>query len=199
MKRQFLMIHGFFALIAVAFWYYHISGLGLLWNIFLALVAYHFSYLARTMTTKWLQVIFGFGWLFFYPNTFYMLTDLVHMHFAKDMLINQTSFSYYLVYMSSILLALIAGVLSVRYMLATLRIELFWLRCVMIGILSFVASLAIHVGRFARLNSWNVVTHPDIVMREILNVLSYSKMHFVLGFTFMQLMCLCLLTAKEER
>lgn len=199
MKRQFLMVHGFFAFIAVAFWHYHISGVGLLLNIFLALVAYHFSYLTRTVSTKWLQVIFGFGWLFFYPNTFYMLTDVVHMHFAKDILSNQTSFIYYLVYMSSILLALIVGVLSVRYMLATLRIEHFWLRCVLMGMLSFVASLAIHVGRFARLNSWNVITHPDIVIREILKVFSYSEVHFVLGFTFMQLMYLCLLAGKEER
>ncbi|MFU2206090.1 DUF1361 domain-containing protein [Streptococcus pluranimalium] len=196
MKRQFIVIHAFFAIISFAFWYYTPSGFGLIWNIFLAIVAFDFSYLACSIKNRWLKPFFMLGWLVFYPNTFYMLTDLVHMSFVTDILNDRLSFMYYIIYMSSILLALILGVLSVRYTLLILRVRhWFWFYLYIIG-LSFISSLAIHLGRFARLNSWDVITNPSLVYRELLQIFSYSEVHFVLGFMFIQIMCLLLLIEK---
>lgn len=197
MKRQFIVAHGFFAIIALAFWYYSLKGPGLVWNIFLALVAYDFSCLARVTKYQWLKAILLLAWLLFYPNTFYMLTDVVHMSFARDSLTDKLSFIYYLIYMSSILLALVAGVLSVRYVINILKMRNWLLQYSFMGIVSFISSLAIHIGRYARLNSWNAITHPSLVVDEILKVFSYSEIHFVLGFTFMQILCLWLLVGKE--
>ncbi|WP_242257731.1 DUF1361 domain-containing protein [Streptococcus thoraltensis] len=197
MKRQFIVAHGFFAIIALAFWYYSLKGPGLVWNIFLALVAYDFSCLARVAKYQWLKAILLLAWLLFYPNTFYMLTDVVHMSFARDILTDKLSFIYYLIYMSSILLALVAGVLSVRYVINILKMRNWLLQYSFMGIVSFISSLAIHIGRYARLNSWNAITHPSLVIDEILKVFSYSEIHFVLGFTFMQILCLWLLVGKE--
>ncbi|MGV3010241.1 DUF1361 domain-containing protein [Streptococcus thoraltensis] len=197
MKRQFIVAHGFFAIIALAFWYYSLKGPGLVWNIFLALVAYDFSCLARVTKYQWLKAILLLAWLLFYPNTFYMLTDVVHMSFARDILTDKLSFIYYLIYMSSILLALVAGVLSVRYVINILKMRNWLLQYSFMGIVSFISSLAIHIGRYARLNSWNAITHPSLVIDEILKVFSYSEIHFVLGFTFMQILCLWLLVGKE--
>lgn len=197
MKRQFIVAHGFFAIIALAFWYYSLKGPGLVWNIFLALVAYDFSCLACVAKYQWLKAILLLAWLLFYPNTFYMLTDVVHMSFARDILTDKLSFIYYLIYMSSILLALVAGVLSVRYVINILKMRNWLLQYSFMGIVSFISSLAIHIGRYARLNSWNAITHPSLVIDEILKVFSYSEIHFVLGFTFMQILCLWLLVGKE--
>lgn len=197
MKRQFIVAHGFFAIIALAFWYYSLKGPSLVWNIFLALVAYDFSCLARVTKYQWLKAILLLAWLLFYPNTFYMLTDVVHMSFARDILTDKLSFIYYLIYMSSILLALVAGVLSVRYVINILKMRNWLLQYSFMGIVSFISSLAIHIGRYARLNSWNAITHPSLVIDEILKVFSYSEVHFVLGFTFMQILCLWLLVGKE--
>ncbi|MEQ9764176.1 DUF1361 domain-containing protein [Streptococcus jiangjianxini] len=197
MKRQFILAHGFFAVIALASWHYNLTGPGLVWNVFLALVAYDFSYIARVINHKWLQVFLLMGWLLFYPNTFYMLTDVVHMYFVRDILTDQLSFMYFLVYMSSILLALIAGVLSVRYVTNLLKMRNWLFRYVFMAILSFVSSLAIHIGRFARLNSWNAITHPSLVIDEIMKVFSYSEIPFVLGFLFIQILCLWLLEGND--
>ncbi|MDY4761369.1 DUF1361 domain-containing protein [Streptococcus thoraltensis] len=197
MKRQFIVAHGFFAIIALAFWYYSLKGPSLVWNIFLALVAYDFSCLARVTKYQWLKAILLLAWLLFYPNTFYMLTDVVHMSFARDILTDKLSFIYYLIYMSSILLALVAGVLSVRYVINILKMRNWLLQYSFMGIVSFISSLAIHIGRYERLNSWNAITHPSLVIDEILKVFSYSEIHFVLGFTFMQILCLWLLVGKE--
>ena len=197
MKRQFIEAHGFFAIISLAFWYYSLKGPSLVWNIFLALVAYDFSCLARVTKYQWLKAILLLAWLLFYPNTFYMLTDVVHMSFARDILTDKLSFIYYLIYMSSILLALVAGVLSVRYVINILKMRNWLLQYSFMGIVSFISSLAIHIGRYERLNSWNAITHPSLVIDEILKVFSYSEIHFVLGFTFMQILCLWLLVGKE--
>lgn len=198
MKRQFIVIHAFFAIISLAFWYYNPTGPGLIWNIFLATLAFDFSYLACSIKNRWLKPFFMLGWFIFYPNTFYMLTDLVHMSFVTDILNDRLSFMHYIIYMSSILLALILGVLSVRYTLLILRVRhWFWFYLYIIG-LSFISSLAIHLGRFARLNSWDVFANPSLVYRELLEIFSYSEIHFILGFTFIQTMCLLLLAESAN-
>ncbi|MBF7095030.1 DUF1361 domain-containing protein [Streptococcus sp. HF-1907] len=190
MTKKLAMIHLFFVIIAAGIQYYQLTGPDLIWNMFLALLALDFAVLAQRISAKILKYIFSLAWLFFYPNTFYMLTDIVHMNFVSTVLTDRYSLILYLLYVASILFGVFSGVESVRIMLREFPIKNTWLRWFLISALSFVSSFAIHIGRYARLNSWDIVTRPSLVVKELLEVVSWNAVHFVLGFTFLQIMCL---------
>lgn len=197
MAKKIVFVHLFFGGIAFGIYHYHLEGPDLVWNMFLALVALDFSLVSYYISKK---VVRGLGvilWLFFYPNTFYMLTDIVHMQFTSTVLWNKTSLILYMLYVSSILFGVLCGIESVKNIVLTFKLKNYYLRLLFIGVLSFISSFAIHIGRYARLNSWDIFTRPKTVISEILDVVSWDAVHFVLGFTFIQILCLVFLDREN--
>lgn len=126
-----------------------------------------------------------------------MLTDIVHMNFTDSVLWNKTSLILYMLYVSSILFGVLCGIESVKNIVLTFKLKNYYLRLLFIGVLSFISSFAIHIGRYARLNSWDIFTRPKTVISEILDVVSWDAVHFVLGFTFIQILCLVFLDREN--
>lgn len=126
-----------------------------------------------------------------------MLTDIVHMQFTSTVLWNKTSLILYMLYVSSILFGVLCGIESVKNIVLTFKLKNYSLRLLFIGVLSFISSFAIHIGRYARLNSWDIFTRPKTVISEILDVVSWDAVHFVLGFTFIQILCLVFLDREN--
>lgn len=189
MKKN-LLIHLFFMLISASILRYNLQGPNLIWNMFLALVALDFAVIAHWSKQGILKVIATGLWLFFYPNTFYMVTDIVHMHFASTVLWQRESMILFMLYVPSIFFGVMAGVESVRLIFEAFKLQSYVLRLLVIGGLSFISSFAIHIGRYARLNSWDIFTRPMIVVKEIVEVVSWEALPFILGFTFIQIMVL---------
>ncbi|MDO5079631.1 MAG: DUF1361 domain-containing protein, partial [Streptococcus minor] len=163
---------------------------------FLALVALDFAILVRSSKNWTIKILAGLLWLFFYPNTFYMVTDIVHMHFTSTVLWERESMILFMLYVPSIFFGVMAGVESLRQIFAGFDIKPYWLRLFIISGLSLLSSFAIHIGRYARLNSWDIFTRPMVVIQEMLEVISWSALPFILGFTFIQIMVLVF--AEEE-
>lgn len=197
MAKKIVFIHLFFGVIAFGIYYYHLEGPDLVWNMFLALVALDFSLVSYYISKKVVRGLGAILWLFFYPNTFYMLTDIVHMQFTSTVLWNKTSLILYMLYVSSILFGVLCGIESVKNIVLTFKLKNYYLRLLFIGVLSFISSFAIHIGRYARLNSWDIFTRPKTVISEILDVVSWDAVHFVLGFTFIQILCLVFLDREN--
>ncbi len=198
MFKKLSLIHLFFLVIAFGIRYYNLSGPDLIWNMVLALIALDFAVITVVIKKKLLRVLAGGMWLFFYPNTFYMLTDIVHMHFTSTVLWDKQSLILYLLYVSSILFGMLCGIESFNLITGVLRLNSYILRLLFIGGLSFVSSFAIHIGRYARLNSWDIATRPMTVIHELVEVVSWDALHFVLGFTFIQVLCLVFLDNKIQ-
>lgn len=198
MFKKLSLIHLFFLVIAFGIRYYNLSGPDLIWNMVLALIALDFAVITVVIKKKLLRVLAGGMWLFFYPNTFYMLTDIVHMHFTSTVLWDKQSLILYLLYVSSILFGVLCGIESFNLITGVLRLNSYILRLLFIGGLSFVSSFAIHIGRYARLNSWDIATRPMTVIHELVEVVSWDALHFVLGFTFIQMLCLVFLDDKIQ-
>lgn len=190
MVKKIAIVHFFFGVISLGIYYYHLEGPDLIWNMFLALVALDFSLIPYFIKNKVVKVVAAILWLFFYPNTFYMLTDIVHMNFTSSVLWDKSSLILYMLYVSSILFGVLCGIESVKNIVVTFKVKNYYIRMFFIAVLSFVSSFAIHIGRYARLNSWDIFTRPTVVIKEILDVISWNALHFVLGFTFLQLLCL---------
>ncbi|MGT2896573.1 DUF1361 domain-containing protein [Streptococcus entericus] len=190
MLRKLVVIHLCFLALAASMLYINFTGPNLTWNMGLSLIALNCSAVAAS-TTKWyIRLPFLLAWFFFFPNTFYMLTDIVHMHFTSTVLWERSSMILFMLYVPSILLGVFSGVLSVRYAFESLKIRQPYLRWVLIVILSSVSSFAIHIGRYARLNSWDILTRPKLVIDEMLAVVSREALPFIIGFTFIQIMVL---------
>ena len=197
MAKKIVFVHLFFGGIAFGIYHYHLAGPDLVWNMFLALVALDFSLVSYYISKKVVRGLGAILWLFFYPNTFYMLTDIVHMQFTSTVLWNKTSLILYMLYVSSILFGVLCGIESVKNIVLTFKLKNYYLRLLFIGVLSFISSFAIHIGRYARLNSWDIFTRPKTVISEILDVVSWDAVHFVLGFTFIQILCLVFLDREN--
>lgn len=197
MVKKIAIVHFFFGVISLGIYYYHLEGPDLIWNMFLALVALDFSLIPYFIKNKVVKVVAANLWLFFYPNTFYMLTDIVHMNFTSSVLWDKSSLILYMLYVSSILFGVLCGIESVKNIVVTFKVKNYYIRMFFIAVLSFVSSFAIHIGRYARLNSWDIFTRPTVVIKEILDVISWNALHFVLGFTFLQLLCLIFLDREN--
>lgn len=197
MVKKIAIVHFFFGVISLGIYYYHLEGPDLVWNMFLALVALDFSLIPYFIKNKAVKVVAAILWLFFYPNTFYMLTDIVHMNFTSSVLWDKSSLILYMLYVSSILFGVLCGIESVKNIVVTFKVKNYYIRMFFIAVLSFVSSFAIHIGRYARLNSWDIFTRPTVVIKEILDVISWNALHFVLGFTFLQLLCLIFLDREN--
>lgn len=103
----------------------------------------------------------------------------------------------FMLYVPSILLGVLSGILSLRYVFDSLGLKQPYLRLFLIGLLSFVASFGIHIGRYARLNTWDIFIHPVFVAEQIVAVVSRESLPFILGFTFIQFMALAFMEIDD--
>ncbi|MEW4355188.1 DUF1361 domain-containing protein [Streptococcus pneumoniae] len=198
--RKWIGIHVLFVL--VSFLVYRegitVQGPDLIWNMFLALVAYNAAFFANRLRQKWLYLAFGVIWFLFYPNTFYMVTDLIHMDWVSKTLWDRQSLHLFVAFVLSIFFGVMCGVESWRLMIKRSKLA-WWIEDgLMIG-LSFLSSLAIYIGRYDRLNSWDVLHRPLIVLEKLLAALERERWYFVLGFTLLQVMVLLFVNENEEK
>ena len=198
--RKIFMIHLFFLLISLLVYMEGItkSGPDLVWNMMLALIAYDFAILTRYFKQAWLFPVFFILWLVFYPNTFYMITDIVHMHWVGDTLWNKTSLHLFMAFVPSILFGVYCGIESWIIIRGRLRLT-WWLDLLVTGGLSFISSLAIYIGRYDRLNTWDLINNPSQVVEKLLATFQRERLFFILGFTFIQFMSLLFMARDDKK
>lgn len=138
----------------------------LIWNLFLAWIPMVFALLAREHQNEdanpgWRFLAFGAAWLLFFPNAPYIFTDIIHLthfysHFWVDLM---------LILMSA-LTGLIIGFVSLFLMQSAVRRmagELMsWLFIAAVALLS---GFGICLGRFLRLNSWDIIAPGKMAER----------------------------------
>mgnify|MGYP000902313829 FL=1 len=199
--RKPILIHIFFLLIAFVVYIQGITvqGPDLIWNMILALIAYDAAVLTTiSKKQKWLYPLLLVVWLAFYPNTFYMLTDLVHMTWVGDTLWNPVSMRLFMAFVPSILFGVYCGIESWNILRERWKWT-WWLDMLAVVALSYLSSLAIYIGRYDRLNSWDLVTRPQLVVQKLLETFQRERLVFILGFTFIQVMTLLFLSRENKK
>ena len=141
---------------------------GLIWNLFLAWIPYALSkwMLANPAFTRnrWKMAAGFAGWILFVPNSFYILTDIFHLGEMHDVPL----WYHLLLLVSFAWNGIVLGVLSVRHMekiitsLLGREPGLAFLYPVM-----WLNALGVYIGRYWRYNSWDVVTNPFALSRDI--------------------------------
>jgi uncharacterized membrane protein len=161
--------------------------LGLIWNLFLAWIPFMLAYFAHTVswrrTSLYLIVPFlTFLWLIFFPNAPYMLTDL------QDLSRRATDaplwYDVIIVGWSS-WTGMLLGVISL-YLMQDIIVRYFsrtagW---VFVFVVSALSSFGIYIGRFVRLNSWDILQDPAETAQEVMGVIVDPSMRLA-AFTLL--------------
>lgn len=164
--------------------------LDLIWNLFLAWIPFILSYIAHIISWRriWLYLVIpfiAFLWLIFFPNAPYMLTDL------QDL--SRVSSSAPLWYDVIIVVwcswtAMLLGIVSL-YLMQDIVLRTFgrYVGWVFVFVISGLSSFGIYIGRFVRLNSWDILQSPGETAQVILGLVidpSRRLAAFTLGYTF---------------
>jgi uncharacterized membrane protein len=178
-------------LLAYGIWHENTGQSGyLLWNLFLAWLPLLFalrlmSVLRRKLWSSWEALALSMLWLVFLPNSFYMISDYIHL---QDMTPGTVLYNA-VMFTSFIYNGVLLGYASLYLVHVRLRQRLgartafLW-----IGFTLLLCSAAIYLGRDLRWNSWDILTntgglvfdisdrllHPSAYPQMFLTVISFS-------------------------
>jgi uncharacterized membrane protein len=177
-------------MVARAMYAGYVGGLGLQWNLFLAwlpmlgaLVAYNLG--KRYGKRAWPLILpFLLGWLLFFPNAPYILTDFIHLGSRSG-----APLWYDLLMIATYALTgLFLGLVSLYLMQSLIRRAFgaasSWVFTLFVLALT---GFGVYLGRFPRYNSWDLLTDPTALLSDIWLRLSNPLAHsrtFVFSMLF---------------
>lgn len=137
------------------------------WNIALAIIVYGLSYISLNLYIKktyrhltWIGIVL---WVIFFPNSFYIITDTIHFQnydfFQVYPNIYQLEiYDWYVFFIVTIamMIGIKLGLLSISNIKKIIPQKYMKYEAIGLIMLFFLSSIAIYLGRFIRLNSWNI-------------------------------------------
>ena len=169
---------------------HHLTFLFLLWNLFLAWIPFFISrYMMYSDTSKrkWYRNLGLFlVWLIFFPNAPYILTDLVHLQHRSDMPFWYDMMILLFFCFNSLFLAFASMIHMKRVIDKFFRQTLSHIIILLIFIMT---SLGVYIGRFQRYNSWDILTDPVNLVRDVCALIlnAGNDLRFLYMFVFLSL------------
>ena len=179
-----------------------IKWLRMIWNYFLAVIPVYMALFSRyysELEKRVPTVAFSLLWLLFFPNAFYMLTDFKYLSKISFPLWdvyekigdNLTPWILLLNLVVSVTAGVIAGIISLEIIHKILKEnfgnKISWVIVVFLMILT---SFGVYIGRFARLNSWDII-NLEKLFDDIMWVMTPFAPVFILIFTLMTMILYC--------
>ncbi len=208
-----ILRHLFFAVviyvplsIVIAFETLDFLNIMLGWNVILAFVPVVFAFVFYNKSLedndkqqdKVILILLFLSWLFFFPNAFYLITDFIHLggeefYYWGQLYSPITYTENYLGYLTlaHIFLGAFIGVFMAIYSLRMIDIYLIkkfgnMYSTLIIIVIMFLSSIGIYIGRFLRLNSWDVL-NPFNVLEQLFDSLNRFTFEFIMIFIVIQL------------
>jgi uncharacterized membrane protein len=163
----------------------------ILWNLVLAFIPLVLAVWIFRKHSQWkrpLWWVFFLTYAAFLPNAPYLLTDIIH---TIDVIRSDFSiWSIVLVFIPVHFVAIVSGfqayvvclILQSRYL--ALNGQKRWVNLSEL-LTHALSAVGIFLGRFIRLNSWDVVTSPRDVIKSVLNTLTAKQPLLVILVTFL--------------
>lgn len=155
----------------------HLRGVYLLWNLFLAWVPLFFILVARRYQSalnnplRVRQTVvyscLGF-WLLFFPNSPYIITDLIHLTESQYHLLWFDSVSFFIVALAGLATGLYS--LFVAHEIIEKLTGKLWAWVIVFSSV-VLSGFGLYLGRFIRFNSWDLFTNPVFLFRKSLHEL----------------------------
>ncbi|MFT8362526.1 MAG: DUF1361 domain-containing protein [Sporolactobacillus sp.] len=171
----------------------------MIWNLFLAALPLVFAFIyGKCLERKHVLLarLFGLLWLCFFPNSPYLITDFIHLQgitFIYDVptVYSAVSYSTALISWMSLLqigIAVIAGICigMLSFAIVIREIDARWGRAIALLanlVFCLISGYSVYVGRFLRLNSWDIVNPMQLVHKLSLSINRFT-VEFSLLFAF---------------
>lgn len=154
----------------------------LMWNLFLAVIPFLLTSYLKTrnlLDNKFKNGIIVLIWLLFLPNSFYIITDFVHLSLS-----NSYTFWYDLLLISSYsTLGFLLGIISLQDFEKSLSSKFnSTITSSIIFSISILSGFGIYLGRILRYNSWDILKNPIDLFTDLLNIFFTTKS---LGFSIL--------------
>jgi len=163
------------------------------WNLFLAWLPVVFAFFVKVRVFKpkditWQNMLLLAFWIFFLPNSFYIITDLIHLQSSGEVsLLYDTA-----MITSFVLNGLLLGYVSIyiiervlKRFLETKNIQ------IVVQLVLLLSAFAIYLGRYLRWNTWDIVFNPAGIIFDvsdrIINPGSYLHTFVITGTYFVLL------------
>ncbi len=139
------------------------------WNLLLAWIPLLCSLLlvVALRHRRWqspLPLLLTAVWLGFLPNTFYMITDYIHLHDVPRVDGTYDALMFSVIILNGVLLGL-ASLLLIHAELEKRVSNIRAWRLVLLVLL--LVSFAIYIGRYLRWNTWDIITNPAGILFDI--------------------------------
>lgn len=148
----------------------------LIWNLILAWVPLLLAVavvrlLRKKRWSSWQAIALTVAWLLFLPNSFYIITDYIHLFGEQrsEFMLDLAMFTSFAVN------GVILGYASLYILHQQVRSRInghlgLWL----VGAALLISSYGVYMGRFLRWNSWDVVVNAPVVLVDISNSILYA-------------------------
>ena len=149
----------------------------LIWNLFLAWLPLAFAVrlihiLRRKLWSSWEGLTWTVLWLAFLPNSFYMISDFIHIQDVPSANVLYDVFMF----TSFIYTGVVLGFSSLYLIHLKLRQRLpTRLADFCVGLTLFICSVGVYIGRDLRWNSWNLLTNPGGLLFDIADRLEHPS------------------------
>jgi len=163
----------------------------LIWNVFLALIPLDFAILyrkAKQGTNIWIQCATFLLWFFFFPNAMYLLTDFSHLSAIGTGLANTAQYLNYGFLFMGLMFGMLIGLSSLEMIVETVQAKSRQRLLIFYTAIAFLSALAIYLGRFARINSWDIFTNPQLIVSQLFTLISWDMFVFIVIFGLIQLL-----------
>jgi len=149
------------------------------WNLFLAWVPLVFTLwlekvLRDNLWSSWRALILTILWLGFLPNTFYMISDFIHVQDVQrvDLLYDVVMFSSFI--FNGVILGFVSLFLVHKELLKRLSKRVGTL---LVALILLACSFAIYLGRDLRWNTWDVLINPASVLFDVSDPVINPRAH----------------------
>ncbi|MDT1939578.1 DUF1361 domain-containing protein [Carnobacterium divergens] len=168
----------------------------LILNVGLAYIPLEISWLYAKSKQKILSIALFVGWLLFYPNAFYMLTDFFHLSAVGMTISSPDVYFHFSLLTAGIMLGVFMGFESLTAITTKLKQTIIGnkivLLCGFYVVLSILSAYAIYLGRFLRIHTVYLITDFTGTMNTVLDTIDLEMVHFVGVFTLLHLVILFL-------
>lgn len=158
------------------------------WNTLLALLSVMLGWFLIKEKKRIMRLLLTIVWLFFVPNTIYIITDVYHLVEQWAMVYGIEKLFVIGQYFFFISVGIVTFVISLYFFEYALT-RLFKQKISesvtisIITLVNFIIAFGVIVGRVQRTNSWQILTHPMRVYNDIIQTFS-SPLLLVAVFVF---------------
>ncbi len=148
----------------------------LVWNLFLAVIPFLITtYLVSNPKLSKFSIVLWFGiWLLFLPNAPYIITDLLHLKISTT----------HLLWLDILVVNAFALNGLILFFLSIIDMEMVLQRFIktkkvnyIISAILLLTGFGVYLGRFLRYNSWEILSNPNYLLNDIINIIIQPFQH----------------------